>query len=313
MTEPQAYLNGDFIPFSDAKLAVTDLGIVYGASITEVVRTFAHRLFLLDEHLDRLFSALEYVCIEPTLEKAELKQICESVVNHNSQLVPDEQDLGLTIFITAGHNLPYLGLAEVETCRTPTVCVHTFPLAFELWDSKYVTGQHLLRAEGQQLNADVFDPRIKSRSRIHLYRADKLVRMQEPQASALLFDQSGFASETTIGNFYLVKDSVIQSPRPENILGGISQMMVVRLAKELGLRYEETDISENDILDTNEALTSSTAYCLMPVTRFGDHPISDGVPGPVFQKLLAAWSRTVGIDIVQQAQQRGKARRNALS
>jgi len=313
MTEPQAYLNGDFIPFSDAKLPVTDLGIVYGASITEVVRTFSHRLFMLDEHLDRLFSALEYVCIEPVLEKAELKQICESVVNHNSKLVPDEQDLGLTIFITAGHNLPYLGLAEIETCRTPTVCVHTFPLAFELWDSKYETGQHLLRAKGQQLSANVFDPRIKSRSRIHLYRADKLVRMQEPKASALLFDQSGFVSETTIGNFYLVKDSVIQSPRPENILGGISQMMVVRLAKELGLRYEETDISENDILDADEALTSSTAYCLMPVTRFGDHPVSDGVPGPVFQKLLAAWSRTVGVDIVQQARRRGEARRNALS
>ncbi|MCH9653042.1 MAG: aminotransferase class IV [Planctomycetes bacterium] len=313
MTEPRAYLNGSMIPFSDAKLAVTDLGIVYGASITEVVRTFAHRLFKLDEHIDRLFSALDYVFIEPALEKAELKEVCESVVEHNSKLLPSEQDLGLTIFITAGHNLPYLGLTELETCQTPTVCVHTFPLAFELWDSKYMTGQHLMRAKGQQLNANIFDPRIKSRSRIHLYRADKQVRMQEPKASALLFDQSGFVSETTIGNFYLVKDDVIQSPRPENILGGISQMMVVHLAKQLGIRYEETDISENDILDANEALTSSTAYCLMPVTRFGDHVISDGLPGPVFQKLISAWSQMVGVDIVQQAQHRGEARRNAPS
>ncbi len=313
MTEPQAYLNGTFIPFSEAKLAVTDLGIVYGAAITEVVRTFAHQPFMLDEHIDRLFSALEYVCINPDLEKAELKQICESVIKQNSQLLPADQDLGLTIFITAGHNLPYLGLAEFETSRTPTVCVHTFPLAFELWDAKYTTGQFLMRAEGQQLNASIFDPRIKSRSRIHLYRADKLVRKQEPQASALLFDQSGFVTETTIGNFYLVKEGTILSPRPENILGGISQMMVVRLAKQLGLHYEETDLSENDILDADEALTSSTAYCLMPVTRFGNHIISEGVPGPVFQKLISAWSSMVGVDIVQQAQQRATARRDALS
>ncbi|MCA9018028.1 MAG: aminotransferase class IV, partial [Planctomycetaceae bacterium] len=133
MTEPQAYLNGAVIPFSEAKLAVTDLGIVYGAAVTEMVRTFAHRLFMLEEHLDRLFDALEYVCIEPPLAKSELKQICERLVEQNAALLPPEQDLGLTVFITAGHNLPYLGLSELETCRTPTVCVHTFPLAFELW------------------------------------------------------------------------------------------------------------------------------------------------------------------------------------
>jgi len=313
MTEPLAYLNGAFIPFSEAKLAVTDLGIVYGASITEMVRTFSHRLFMLDEHVERLFSALEYVCIDPVPEKSVLKQICETLVAQNAPLLPAAHDMGLTMFITAGHNLPYLGLAEIETCRTPTVCVHTFPLAFELWDQKYTTGQHLRRAAGLQLNANIFDPRIKSRSRIHLYRADKLVRQQDPQASALLFDQAGFVAETTIGNFYIVKDDVIKSPRPEHILGGISQMMVVRLAKQLGLRYEETDISVNEILDADEALTSSTAYCLMPVTRFDEHPVAGGDPGPVCRQLLSAWSQTVGVDIVQQARQIGEERRIALS
>ncbi|MCA9016461.1 MAG: aminotransferase class IV, partial [Planctomycetaceae bacterium] len=175
------------------------------------------------------------------------------------------------------------------------------------------TGQHLMRAAGQQLNASIFDPRVKSRSRIHLYRADRLVRQIEPQASALLFDETGFGSETIIGNFYLVKDNMIISPRPEHVLGGISQQMVVRLAKQLGLRYEEADISANAILAADEALTSSTGYCLMPVTRFEESLISSGVPGPVFTRLLSAWSEAVGVDIVTQALQVGEARRKALS
>lgn len=313
MTEPQAYLNGAFIPFSEAKLAVTDLGIVYGAAVTEMVRTFAHQLFMLDEHLDRLYSALEYACIEPVPQKSELRQVCETVIEHNARLLPPEHDLGLTVFITAGHNLPYLGLSELEMCRTPTICVHSFPLAFELWNQKYNTGQYLLKAEGQQLNKSIFDPRIKSRSRIHLYRADKLVRKENPQASALLFDQSGFVAETTIGNFYLVKDNTIKTPRPEHVLGGISQTVVAQLAKQLGLCYEETDISSNAIINADEALTSSTAYCLMPVTHFNSLPISDGRPGPVFQKLLSAWSQSVGVDIVEQATQVGEARRKSIS
>ncbi|QDT97478.1 aminotransferase class IV [Gimesia aquarii] len=313
MTEPQAYLNGAYIPFSEAKLSVTDLGIVYGAAVTEMIRTFAHQLFMLDEHLDRLYSALEYACIEPVPQKSELRQVCETVIEHNARLLPPEHDLGLTVFITAGHNLPYLGLSELEMCRTPTVCVHSFPLAFELWDQKYNTGQYLQKAEGQQLNKSIFDPRIKSRSRIHLYRADKLVRKENPQASALLFDQSGFAAETTIGNFYLVKDNIIKTPRPEYVLGGISQTVLAQFTKQLGLYYEETDISSNAIIDADEALTSSTAYCLMPVTHFNSQPISDGRPGPVFQKLLSAWSQSVGVDIVEQATQVGEARRKSIS
>lgn len=313
MTEPKAYLNGAFIPFSEAKLAVTDLGIVYGASVTEMMRTFSHQLFMLDAHLERLLSALEYVCIEPAPSKSDLKQICQSVIEQNSRLLPPAHDLGLTLFITAGHNLPYLGLSEMETCLTPTVCVHSFPLAFELWDQKYETGLHLQRAEGQQLNAKIFDPRIKSRSRIHLYRADKLIRRKTPEASALLFDHAGFVAETTTGNFYLVKDNVIKTPRSENVLGGISQIMVADLANQLGLRLEETNISANDIFDADEALTSSTAYCLMPVTQFEQRPIATGAPGPVFQQLMAAWSQTVEVDILQQARQIGKKRRESVS
>jgi len=313
MTEAQAYLNGAFIPDSEAKLAVTDLGIVYGASVTEMVRTFQHQLFMLDDHLERLFSALDYLGIESPVALSDLKQVCESLVERNAALLPGQHDLGMTVFITAGHNLPYLGLAAREACQTPTVCVHTFPLAFELWDRKYASGQHLMKSEVQPLNAAIFDPGVKSRSRIHLYRADRLVRQKNPEASALLFDPAGYVAETTIGNFFLVQGNRILAPRPEFILGGISQRMVVRLANQLGLDYQETDISPNMILEADEALTSSTAYCLMPVTRFEDHLLSAGKPGPVYQKLLTAWSQAVGVDIVQQAREIGAARRQALS
>lgn len=313
MSEFQAYLNGTYLPLSQAKLAVSDLGIVYGAAVTEMIRTFNQRPFLLDEHLDRLFAALEYTCIAAPLSRTELKTICLQLIEQNAPLLPAEHDLGVTVFVTAGQNLPYLGLAEREVCQTPTVCVHTFPLVFELWDQKYVQGQYLIRSEVEQLNSRIFDPRVKSRSRIHLYRADKLIRQQTPEASALLFDENGYVAETTIGNFYLVVDGELLTPRPEQVLGGISQLMVIRLAKQLGLKYVETDVSEEQIFQAEEALTSSTGYCLMPVTRYNDALLSEGKPGPVFQQLISTWSQEVGLDIVKQAGQIGAARRKSLS
>ncbi|QDV16173.1 D-alanine aminotransferase [Gimesia panareensis] len=312
MSEPQAYLNGAYLPQSEAKLAVSDLGIVYGAAVTEMVRTFQQRLFMLEAHLDRLYAALEYACIDAPLTADELKRICLNLIEQNGALLPAGEELGLTVFVTAGQNLPYLGMAELDACRTPTVCVHTFPLAFELWDQKYTSGQYLIRSEVEQLNPRVFDPRVKSRSRIHLYRADKLIRKQVPAASALLFDEKGFVAETTIGNFFLVQDRIMLTPRPEYVLGGISQKMTARLAKQLGLDYVETDISEEMILQADEALTSSSGYCLMPVTRYNDHFLSEGKPGPVYQQLITAWSQEVGVDIIAQAQQIGATRRSQL-
>ena len=313
MSEPRAYLNGTYLPLSEAKLAVSDLGIVYGAAVTEMVRTFQQQPFMLEAHLDRLLAALEYVCIEAPLLRSELKQICLTLIEQNAAELPAEHDQGVTLFVTAGQNLPYLGMAELAACRTPTVCVHTFPLAFELWDQKYDSGQYLIRSEVEQLNPRIFDPRVKSRSRMHLYRADKLVRKAVPAASALLFDEHGFVAETTIGNFFLIQDRILLTPRPEYVLQGISQVMVARLAKQLGLDYVETDISEEMILQADEALTSSSGYCLLPVTRYNDHFLSGGKPGPVFQQLISAWSQEVGVDIVGQAQHIGTARRSQLS
>ena len=65
----------------------------------------------------------------------------------------------------------------------------------------------------------------------------------------------------------------------------------------------------DDLLDADEILTSSTTYCLLPVTRLNDQPIGSGSPGPVFRELMAAWSYQVGVDIVQQAVNGARDRR----
>ncbi|MGR3318285.1 MAG: hypothetical protein ACUZ8O_07355, partial [Candidatus Anammoxibacter sp.] len=65
ISEPIAYLNGEFIPVSQAKLSVFDQGVVQGASVTEMVRTFKHQPFRMDDHLNRLQQSIRYVGFEP--------------------------------------------------------------------------------------------------------------------------------------------------------------------------------------------------------------------------------------------------------
>lgn len=303
MTEPLAALNGRLVPISEAQLSIFDLGLVLGASITEMVRTFHHQPFHLDNHLQRLFRSLKVVGFPFDQSLEDLNRQALDVVAHNAPLIPDSHDLGIVVFVTAGQNLTYLGAAEMDRARTPSVCVHTFPLPFELWADKLERGQHLVTPSIRHIPADSLDPKIKSRSRLHWYLADQQARLVEPSAGAVLLDHAANVTETSTGNFFIVNGSTIRTPSQRTTLGGVSQQVVAELAGQLGLEFVATDLQVYDVLNADECFTSSTPYCLLPVTRFNGKEIGAGQPGPVFQQLTAAWSELVGLDISAQIRQ----------
>ena len=279
--EPLAWLNGQFIPATQAKLPVTDLGLVHGASVTEMTRSFNQTWFRLDDHLRRLETSLKTTGWNIPYALPELSIIAEKLLTHNARLLPPGHELGLIQFVTAGQNLTYLGAARREECRRPTVCCHTFPLPCELWAEKYTTGQHLLIPSIRQIPAECLAPTMKHRSRLHWLLADAQVRERDPQGTAILLDAKGDLTETSAGNFFLVKDNTIVTPRPKSILGGISRYVVFLLAEELGIPIEVTDIQPLEVRRATEAFTSSTPYCLLPVTRFDGQPVGNGQPSPI--------------------------------
>ncbi|HUG90346.1 MAG TPA: aminotransferase class IV [Planctomycetaceae bacterium] len=296
MKAPIAYLRGQFLPLAEAKLPVHDLGL-QGMAVTETVRTFGHRPFRIDDHLDRLAASLDMAAIDLPMPFDELRSISLQVIDHNAPLIAPGDDLGLTLFVTAGLNLTYLGAGALDECRRPTVGVHTWRLPVELWVERRRTGQHLVTPDVRQIPAECLDPRIKSRSRLHWHVADAQARAVDPQASALLLSAEGFVTETATANFFIVRDGAMLTPRMGAALAGVSQAVVRELACELRIEYLEADLRPADVESADEAFTSSTPYCLLPAVRFNNRPIGNGAPGTVYAKLLAAWSNLVGVDL----------------
>lgn len=308
MTEPIAYLNGQYVPVSQAVLSVFDLGIVAGASVTEMVRTFRHVPFRLPEHLDRFYQSLDLLRLDPRLSRTELESICLKVVTENARWIPADHDLGLVFFVTVGSNLTYLGARSLEIAKTPSVCVHSFPLPFELWAEKYDTGVHLVTTAGKSLPDQVLDARIKHRNRLHWHVADQDAKRIDPAAMAVLTDFDGFLTETGTGNLCVVEGETILTPE-HNVLQGVSRDVVRELASSLGMSMGFTRITPDDLARSNEAFMTSTPHCLLPITRFNQRPIRDGKPGPVYQRLMQAWNELAGLDIVGQMRAGAIARR----
>jgi branched-subunit amino acid aminotransferase/4-amino-4-deoxychorismate lyase len=298
MDEPLAYLNGRFLPASQATIPLADTGFVLGATVAEQIRTFAGEPFRLDDHLARLERSLEIIGVKPDLGAAELAVVARKLAAGNHRLQDPHDDLGLSVLVTPG---VYPAYAPSES-TWPTVCLHTYPLPFRLWHRKYETGQALVTTDVEQVSPKSWPPALKCRSRMHYYLADRRAEEIEPGARALLLDCNGLVTEASTANLVIAESAGrLVSPPHAKVLPGISLAQVVALAGELGMETFERDLTVDDVGAAEEVFLTSTPLCLLPVTRLNGRPIADGTPGPIFRRLLGAWSRQVGIDVPGQA------------
>jgi branched-chain amino acid aminotransferase len=135
---------------------------------------------------------------------------------------------------------------------------------------------------------------------MHFYLADKEAQQVDPAATALLLDLHGNVTETAAANLLIVEDGSIVSPPIAHILPGISRGTVIDLAGKLRIPFRERILQVYDVQKADEAFLTSTPYCLMPVTKVNGTAIGSGQPGPVFRRLMQAWSQEVGLDIERQ-------------
>lgn len=300
MNEPQVYLNGKFIPAPEAAIPIYDKGIVLGATVTEMTRTYHQKLFRLEDHLDRLYRSLRYTRFDTGISKEEMANVSIKLAARNAELIASDEELGLIHFVTAGKVPMYAGrpLSDEENC--PTVCIHTFPLDFSNYAETMRNGIHVVTPAIRHIPPQCLDPKMKYRSRLHWHLADEQTHQVDPDATSLLLDLDGNISECSGANFLLVRDGAIYSPTLRNILGGISRMVVIELAEKLGIPFREQNLQLYDVETADEAFLSSTPFGVCPATKVNGGPIGDGKPGPIWRRLAEAWSDLVGFDIVNQ-------------
>jgi len=299
MSEPLAYLNGRYLPFSQAAISVTDGGFVQGVTVAEQLRTFGGKLFRLEQHLARLARSLSIVGIELGMPVEKLGDIARELAAKNHALLDAADDLGLSMFVTPG---PYSTFATGGVAAGPTIGLHTYPLPFHLWHEKYERGESLVVTAVMQVPSACWPTELKCRSRMHYYLADKQARQKEPGARALMLNEQGYVTEASTANILVYyRDVGLVSPPKEMILPGVSAATVEELAGDLGIAFSFRSLTVDDVAAADEVLLCSTSPCVWPVTRLNGRPIGEGKSGDIARRLLAAWRELVGINIQEQA------------
>ena len=295
MAELIAYLNGEYVPISQCKVSVMDIGITTGSSVTDMVRTFNGEIFRLEDHVDRFFAAAKNAYLKIPHTKEEVCEISRKLIELNKEIYP-ECEFGMCYYVTPGVSFVYAGSAAPAGDLQPTYCQHVFPMPFNLWAKNYTEGVNMITAPIPHVPPQCVSPRGKHRNRLHMRVGDEIVHAMDPTAMAIYMDQFGNITETGGSNFLIYKDGTVYSPKRRNILWGVSLQTAKELVEEMGIPFVEEDIMIYDVVNADEAWVTTTPYCIAPVTRFNGQTIGDGT-SPMFHKILKAWGDRVGKDL----------------
>ena len=297
------YFNGKLIPETEARISIYDSALMFGDMVFEMTRSFNKKQFKLREHLERLYVGLKILRIPLKMTATELEKACYETIEANEDLFADDDEHRLMIDVSRGVLGIYKNIEGIE--QGPNIIIADFPLRWTVagMGKLFDIGINAVIASQRAIPSHLLDPKIKNRSRLHYNMANiEVSQVQGENNWALLLDPDGFIAEGTGDNFFIVRKGEILTPEGRNILRGISRGYVFELAKELGIPCKEINLETYDVHTSEEAFMTGTPFCMLPVISLNGSSIGEGRVGPVFTKLLALWSKKVGVDIKGQIQ-----------
>jgi len=291
------YLNGAFVPESQAKVSVLDSGFNAGDGVYDVTRTFRHKPFKLREHTERLFRSLYYTRIDCGMSVEEMEKTTLEVLERNKPLLGENEDCALWQVVSRGVR----SSTGNRVSGRATVTVYSVIVNFPEFASFYVEGAPLVIPSTRRIPPQCLESKAKITNKMNHTMAAFEAKQVDPRAIPLMLDIDGNLSETSAHNFFLVIDGKLCTPTDRNVLGGITKAVIFDLAKQLGVEIVEGDYTPYDLYNAEEAFLASTSPTFVPVRTVNGAKIGNGAPSPVTVRLIAAWNKMVGMDIVDQA------------
>jgi len=297
MEERIVYLNGAFVPESQAKVSVLDSGFNAGDGVYDVTRTFRHKPFKLREHTERLFRSLRYTRIDCGMSLEEMERTTLEVLERNKPLLGENEDCALWQVVSRGVR----SSTGNRVSGRATVTVYSVIVNFPEFASFYVEGAPLIIPSTRRIPPQCLESKAKITNKMNHNMAAFEAKQVDPRAIPVMLDIDGNLSETSAHNFFLVIDGKLCTPTDRNVLGGITKAVIFDLAKQLGVEIVDGNYTPYDLYNAEEAFLASTSPTFVPVRTVNGAKIGNGAPGPVTVRLIAAWNKMVGMDIVDQA------------
>lgn len=286
--EPIVYVNGKFVPLTEAKISILDRGFCYGDALFETMRAYDGTLFHLDQHLDRLERGARSIFLKLPVSRQRLQEILYTTLSKNNC-----SDAVVRMTLTRGEGAPgKLWQADAIPALVVQVRPHTPPP-----DEWFQNGVPISLIPNSATPLGGLQEQIKSTNYLSHILARKQAEEHESVEGIMINDQ-GEICDGTISNIFVAKAGQVSTPAVNGyVLAGVTRQVVLRLAEDMGTACQETILKEDDILQGDEVFLTNTGWEILPVNRVDGKPIGDGRPGPLTVELREKFRKCVDAEI----------------
>jgi branched-chain amino acid aminotransferase len=267
------WMNGDFVPWDEAKIHVLSHGLHYGTGVFEGIRAYETErgtaIFRHQDHLDRLAKSAALYELPLPFELETLREATHELIRRNELR---------SCYIRP---LAFRGYGEMGLYATATpveVMIAVWSWGSYLGEEGKRIGVRAKVSSWRRISSDSLIPHAKASGQ---YLNSILAKSETAKAGydeAILLDQRGFVCEGSGENIFVVREGVIVTPpHTASILDGITRKSVIQIARDLGYQVVERDIARAELYMGEEVFVTGTAAELVPVREIDDHEL--GGPG----------------------------------
>ncbi len=275
----KVWIDGQIIDGQEARIPVSDHGLLYGDGIFEGMRATSGRVFRLEQHLARMSYGARALHLQLPGAPALRKIVVDTLAEHG------DPDAYIRLIVTRGDGP--LGV-DPTTCPTPRVlCLVDRIKLFSEETRKQ--GLSLVTSSFRRPASDVLDPRIKSLNYLNNVLATGEARRQGAD-DALLLNAAGNIAEASVANLFVVREGrLLTPPTTDGCLDGITRRSVLELAATLSIPAVERTLSRMDVFAADEVFVTGTGAGILRIASLDGEALGGSAIGPLTTRLIEAY------------------------
>jgi branched-chain amino acid aminotransferase len=261
------WLDGEFVPWREAKVHVLTHALHYASSVFEGARMYNGAIFALEEHCARLRRSAAILDFEIPYSTEQLMRACNDTAAKNGL-----KDCYLRPIAWRGPEA--IGVAAQGTKIHTAIAAWSWPSYFEPEQRR--KGIRLTRAKYSRPAPFTAPTESKAAGLYMICTVSKHLAEKDGYADALMLDWRGYVAEATGANIFFVRDGAIHTPTPDCFLNGITRQTVIALAQKRGIEVIERHIMPDELSTFDQCFLTGTAAELTPVSEIAEHKFTPG-------------------------------------
>lgn len=272
------WLNGQFMPATEAKISVLDRGFLFADSVYEVIPFYYQQGFALDAHWQRLQTSLAAIDMDMPMTVAEFNTVLAELIQRNPG-----QHQAIYLQITRGVGAVRNHVYQPHSL-TPTCWAMSTEISLPIYDQGFgATLAEDIRWQRADIKSTSLLPNVMLKQRAH----------QQGAVEVFMY-RNQLITEGSASNVFMVKkNQVFTPPASPAILKGVARDLVIEQLARLDIPCHQVPVSLEMLLHADEIWLTSSTKGLLPITTLDEDKVGNGELGPIWQKASATYLQSI--------------------